>query len=331
MGVGTGNYFYGCRSWQNSDDGWDGYLRGANGVTTTLENSWCFRNGYLSDGSPSRGNGNGYKMGGSDDKTLEHNMILRNCLAFDNRVKGFDQNNNKGSMTLLNCTAYRNTTNYSVSAVLNSGRTLIVKNCVSLGYYGSLGSFAIQATNSWMAPFSVDATDFQSIDTAGVRGPRKPDGSLPDVPFMHLTAGSDLINAGSDVGIPYNGSAPDLGAFETEDPVAVRESPESPKEFALMQNYPNPFNPTTRIRYTVGRVVVPSGALLGGVEGPASSKVRLAVYDLLGREVAVLVNERKAAGTYEVSIDASGLASGVYLFRLTSGSFVQSRGMVLLK
>jgi len=325
LSVGTGNYFYGCRSWQNSDDGWDGYLRGANGVTTTLENCWCFLNGYLSNGSPSTGNGNGFKMGGSDLKDLEHNMILRNCLAFDNRVKGFDQNNNKGSMTLLNCTAYRNGTNYSITQALDSGRTLTVMNCVALGSYGFLGAFAVQATNSWMSPFVVSTADFVSIDTAGVRAPRKPDGSLPDVPYMHLAPGSDLINAGTDVGISYNGSAPDLGAFETEEPVAVSTTPAAAAEFVFFQNYPNPFNPKTGIRYSV--------PAQSGRDGQVSgvSEVKITVYDVLGREVAVLVNEKKEAGTYEVRFDGSRLASGVYIYRLTAGSFVQSRKMLLLR
>ena len=60
------------------------------------------------------------------------------------------------------------------------------------------------------------------------------------------------------------------------------------------------------------------------------SNVKLTIYDLLGREVATLVNERKPAGTYTVRFDASGLASGVYLYRITAGSFVQSKKMVLL-
>jgi hypothetical protein len=62
-----------------------------------------------------------------------------------------------------------------------------------------------------------------------------------------------------------------------------------------------------------------------------SSDVKLTVFDILGREVAVLVNERKAAGDYEVSFDAAGLASGVYVYRLTAGPFVKSRSMVLVK
>lgn len=215
LDVGTNNYFYGCRAWQNSDDGWDGYMRGGNDVSTTLENCWCFMNGYLKNGSPSLGNGNGYKMGGSDDKTLMHNFTLINCIAFDNRVKGFDQNNNKGSMTLYNCTGYRNGTNYSIPLALNSGKTATVVNGVALGAYGSLAGFVIQQTNSWQSPFIVTNDDFVTIDTSGVRGPRKNDGSLPDINFLHLTAGSDLIDAGTDVGLPYSGIAPDLGAFET--------------------------------------------------------------------------------------------------------------------
>ena len=77
--VGSGNHFYGCRAWRNCDDGWDGYLRGANDVTTTLEYCWTFGNGYFEDGTDAgeNANGNGFKMGGSDDKTLMHNFILK--------------------------------------------------------------------------------------------------------------------------------------------------------------------------------------------------------------------------------------------------------------
>jgi hypothetical protein len=220
--VGSGNYFYGCRAWQNSDDGWDGYLRGADNMTTTLENCWCFMNGYLKSGAVSSGNGNGYKMGGSDDRLLRHDMVLKRCLAFDNKVKGFDQNNNKGSMTLYNCTGYRNATNYSISQALAAGETLAVKNCASLGSYGSIGAFAIQQTNSWMPPFVVTEGDFVSVDTTGVRGERNADGSLPSITFMHLAQGSDLIDAGTDVGLPFNGATPDVGCFESEPPLPVQ-------------------------------------------------------------------------------------------------------------
>ena len=117
------------------------------------------------------------------------------------------------------------------------------------------------------------------------------------------------------------------------------------QEFALQQNYPNPFNPSTKIRYTVsGAGSGVSGPGSGGgatnseiryqnseIRIPGSSWVRLSVYDVLGREVAVLVNEQQLPGTYEVTFDGSRLASGVYFTRMVSGSFVQSSRMVLSK
>ncbi|MDE3059334.1 MAG: right-handed parallel beta-helix repeat-containing protein, partial [Bacteroidota bacterium] len=327
LDVGTGNYFYGCRAWQNSDDGWDGYLRPSDSIFTTLENCWSFMNGYLKNRSLSSGNGNGFKLGGMDNlaDSLRHYMTLKKCLAFDNKVKGFDQNHDRGSITLLNCTAYRNGTNYHIAEALKRGCVLTVKNCVALGDYGSLASFAVQQTNSWMSPFSVSSSDFVSIDTAGVRGPRKADGSLPDVPFMHVAAGSDLIDAGTDVGLPYFGSAPDLGAFEFDTTVVAVNKEQTPlrPEFFLNQNYPNPFNPTTNLRFTIADFRF----------------VRLAVYDILGRKVATLMNERKSPGTYDVNFNASGLSSGVYFYRLTVrptenrqvGNFVETKKMIIAR
>jgi len=97
--------------------------------------------------------------------------------------------------------------------------------------------------------------------------------------------------------------------------VAGSGSGNLPERYLLSQNYPNPFNPTTVIGYQV----------------PVVSDVKLIVYDLLGREVAMLVNEREAAGSHSVQFNASGLASGVYLYKLTTGSFVQTRKMILLR
>lgn len=88
-----------------------------------------------------------------------------------------------------------------------------------------------------------------------------------------------------------------------------------PKQFSLSQNYPNPFNPLTKINYSL----------------PNSVKVTIVVYDILGRVVKSLVNEFKEAGTYTVSFDGTGLASGVYFYRIEAGDFAASKKMVLVK
>ena len=113
-----------------------------------------------------------------------------------------------------------------------------------------------------------------------------------------------------------------------------------PVQFALLQNYPNPFNPTTKIRYTV------ASAGAGGAGGSTNSEfryqnsdirisgapwVRLAVYDMLGREVAVLVNEEQRPGSYEVTFDGSRLASGIYVYRLDVAGRTLARALVLLR
>ncbi len=328
LNVGTGNYFYGCRAWQNSDDGWDGYMRPSDSVNTTLVNCWTFMNGYLKNGTLGSGNGNGFKMGGGDNSnadSLRHNMTLIRCLAFDNKVKGFDQNNNRGSMTLYNCTGFRNGTNYNISGKIRVTSTVTVKNCIAAGSGGvSLLSSAVQTKNSWLPPFSVTNNDFVSIDTTGVRGPRKPDGSLPDVPFMRLVAGSQFIDAGVDVGIAFNGSAPDLGAFEYGGSVSVKENLAVANNFMLKQNYPNPFNPVTTITYTLFHN--PSPLVRG--EG---AKVTLKIYDVLGKEITTLVNENKNPGMYTVIFNGEGLSSGVYFYRLTAGKYSEIKTMILQK
>ncbi len=95
----------------------------------------------------------------------------------------------------------------------------------------------------------------------------------------------------------------------------VEEQPTQLTEFKLEQNYPNPFNPSTVISYQL----------------PISSKVTLQVYDILGREVATLIDEEKSAGSYEIDFNASHLASGIYYYQLRAGDFVQTRKMILVK
>ncbi len=209
---GDGNVFRGCRAYNNSDDGWDLWMADHSIV---IDNCWAFDNGVNSWNSSSfDGNGNGFKLGGNQVATPH---TVTNCLAFGNTSnggKGFDENNNLAGQTLYNCTAFGNTNgNFVFQNTLTSG-THTFANCISLNGKVNITS-GTQKNNSWNSGFSAANTDFQSIDPSGATAPRKADGSLPDITFMHLAAGSKLINAGVDVGLPWSGSAPDLGCFET--------------------------------------------------------------------------------------------------------------------
>ena len=93
-----------------------------------------------------------------------------------------------------------------------------------------------------------------------------------------------------------------------------------PTRFELLQNYPNPFNPSTTIKYTV-----PTD------EKRETKNVKLIIYDILGREVATLVNQKRKPGNYEITWDAMSQPSGIYLYRLISGEFIEIKKMIIIK
>jgi hypothetical protein len=103
----------------------------------------------------------------------------------------------------------------------------------------------------------------------------------------------------------------------------VEAEVKAPIVFSLGQNYPNPFNPSTKIKYTIPNVIAN--------EAKQSQLITLKVYDVLGNEVATLVNEEHIAGEYEVEFNATTLPSGVYLYQLKGGQFIETRKMLLLK
>jgi hypothetical protein len=314
MDVGTGNYFYGCRSWMNVDDGWDGYLRPADDVTTTLENCWTWRNGYFKDGTDAgaNANGNGFKMGGSDDKTLRHNFILRNCLSFYNKAKNFDQNNNKGSMTLYNCTSFGGAKSFSISVgPLAAGKTATITNCVALNSSNSLGAFVVELTNSWLAPFTTTVDDFTSTDTTGISKPRFEDGSLPNITFMHLVQGSDLIDAGTNVGIPFLNTKPDIGFWEYGTPL-TQGTPLSVGEIQNQERlkiYPSLTNRQLFVAFD-NKNISPQNITIFAITGQNEKNFQIS----------------NTGNSNILELNVSNLPSGLYICRITvNGKSVQGK------
>jgi hypothetical protein len=126
-------------------------------------------------------------------------------------------------------------------------------------------------------------------------------------------AGSTVNTEGQPVGVTAQ-----YYHFTTEIVVVVPGTGNDPlvvNEFTLDQNYPNPFNPSTRINYSLAE----------------RSPVSLKVYDMLGNEVATLVNTTQDAGSHNINFDASSLASGLYIYTLNAGDFTSSKKMMLLK
>lgn len=184
MDVGSKNKFVGCRAWNNSDDGWDGYLRANDQIiSTSYENCWAIHNGYRSDNSRSEGDGNGFKTGGSDSKQAKHNASYDGCIAIENFADGFDHNSNRGTVQITNSLSVNNGRNFAFSEK-NALSSLTITNSVSIGTLGKFNADQIQLNgNSWQSnpkqPQHLDEEIIQQFIA-----PRKSDGSLPDVDLL---------------------------------------------------------------------------------------------------------------------------------------------------
>lgn len=218
LNIGDGNEFHGCRAWNNSDDGWDMYMRNGKPLKPVLlDQCWAFDNGYETGGYmtmpppvPYMGNGNGFKMGGGDGLASDH--VITRSVAFGNKVRGFDENNNVGNITVKNCTGWLNgTMNYAFG---EGGFHTFINN---ISHVKKAEDEPVGVTISNAFEGATDA-DFLSFDRELAKAPRNPDGSLPKTDFLRLAPSSQFIDKGSTEGpvLPHSGSAPDLGAFEVE-------------------------------------------------------------------------------------------------------------------
>lgn len=208
--------FTNCRSWWNSDDGVD--LYNSDG-TYTFNNCWSFWNGYRPGTFTSAGNGDGFKLGPTvNNLSTSVKHMLNNCVSFQNKFQGFDQNNGRCINQLYNCTSYGNAGigyHFSYQSALNIAHVL--KNNISFQDASAISSTPswVQSNNTWNG-ITATTSSFASLTNTGVDGARQSNGALPSLQFLHLSTNSNLIDAGVVVpNIPYNGAAPDLGAFES--------------------------------------------------------------------------------------------------------------------
>ena len=155
---------------------------------------------------------------------------------------------------------------------------------------------------------------------------------IPDVAIIKFTIDSSLasnkLHQGSKCYIDYLFFGPLSDV--------VDEQTDIPNAFYLNQNYPNPFNPSTKIKYQIPALPTgQAGSLNPSSERSPSDKggtlVALKLYDILGKEIATLVNEEQSAGVYEIEFDASKLSSGVYFYQLRAGEYTAVKKMLLLK
>ncbi len=163
-----------------------------------------------------------------------------------------------------------------------------------------------------------DITDASDQSNAvSLRTPSSTDTDIGGVPIPALSTFEGVLGqfSSSDPSVGYQLSPVEATDIEAQPNVGVEDGLELPSDFALLDAYPNPFNPTTTIAF----------------ELPAAAEVLVQVFDVLGKQVRVLESGSMPAGRHEVSFDATGLSSGIYMFRLESGDFVAAKTAVLMK
>lgn len=213
------NVFRGCRAWWNADDGFDLISTYS---PVLIENSWAWRNGYVPGTTTSAGNGAGFKMGGFgreyDTRAVKH--TVRFSVAFNNKAAGFYSNHHPVANDYFNNTSYGNRPDFDMRGINSSGSSVGRGNLRNnIAYTGTLLANMNGTTashNSWNLDVPLSDAQFRSVSMSGWDAPRQADGSLPVLPHLRLAANSALIDRGTNVGLPHSGSAPDLGAFESD-------------------------------------------------------------------------------------------------------------------
>lgn len=330
---GPGNIFEGCRAWNNSDDGWDMY---SNTLGVLMLNCQTWHNGDKTTLRGNQyGNGNGFKMGGNSTYSRGTNIAV-GCVAFDMHYvsgggKCFDQNDNQDPQVMLNCTTFDNIKGFSMASG-STGHT--IKNCIAFKSTDKMISDQTQnitQNNSWQfgtttsdkqnggigsyVDFVIDLSD-NNLANQLASIARNVDGTIPDNGFCRLKSTSDCIDKGQLVSynflektypIAYNGTAPDLGAYEFKTTTGI-------------------INPTqtinTGLKITEGRV---SDIATISFYLEKSSPISLNIYDISGRIVLKCVENQifPEGNNYHIAY-LGNLLKGNYIVKLSNDNHQQS-------
>lgn len=282
----------GCRAWWVSDDGWDFF--GVDGYFT-IKNSWSFWNGYQPGTFTAAGDGAGYKLGPTAtafSSTVKR--VLTNNLSFQNRAYGYDQNGGNCLYQLYNNTSFGNaSTGYMFGYYTSYAQQF--KNNISFNDPAAANGSEIRGDhNTWNGAVTVSNTDFSSVSASGADGARQADGSLPNLSFLKLAAGSDLIDAGININLPFIGNQPDMGAYESGTTSLIANLP--PVAIAGLDR----------------SITLPTNSIsLTGSGTDVDGTIVSYLWTLQSGPNSPTLN-----GTSSVTLSASNMVAGTYTFRL---------------
>ena len=354
ISVGDGNYFYGCRAWLNSDDGYDVFFKKQGGFedNETIIFDYCIasRNGKLEDGKPSKGNANGFKTG-SDQGRM--NVYLNRCIAAANGSKGFDQNHNSGDIIMNNCTGIAITSetggknvdeaySYKIYEALQSGSVCKLTNCISIGTTAYVNGKDIKAskTGSPYGGIRVDES-IASLDHCNLKadpswfvdlsnyieleGERAEDGSIPETTFAHL---KETLDNGDPNPLVAAGTKVTDGVYRGVDIPGIRT-----KMAELEGVYYDDFN--ADYVPSLGAYEVSSNAptAIGRIDYTESDGKAVRLVQCQNGMVVIGVNGAKSADEFKVvAFDATGKALGQHKFNATGSIFLPNvQGVIILK
>ena len=344
LSVGDCNYFYGCRAWANSDDGWDVFYKKEGGfgdnMSIILENCISYKNGFLAlDQVAPKGNGNGFKCG-SDQGAM--NVYLNRCLAICNKAKGFDQNHNAGDIILNNCTGMtlksiqEKTYSYRIYESIASGHVVQLTNCIAIndnartdkdpnkasehGKQSEYGRFEIDET---LTGLTATTCEFQK--------------AYPEY-FISVTNHEELIGERDENGeIPYTTFA--KLKDEPSNPLIAAGTPITETTYrgidlAAIRDRFN-IDMSAAARPSLGAYEVDSNAPtgIGRIDYTESDGKAVRLLQCQSGMVIISVNGAKASDEFNVTaFDATGKTLGQHKFNATSTIFLPNvKGVIILK